>query len=147
MAVSPLKTWIAGEVLTASDLNAEFLHVYDGGQSLGWPATTSKDFDGNILILDADGDSTLTADTDDRLDIALSGIDLFRFDATVSTPVNGFDFIAAAASSEPSVTAVGSDTDIDVDLIPKGAGLVTSNGRELLQLESAQAILAQEFFS
>jgi len=146
MAVTALKTFSAGEVLTASDLNGEFLNVYNNGESLGWPATTGKDFNGNVLTLDTDGDSTLTSDTDDRVDMALSGTDLFRWDGTVATPVNGFDFIAAAASSAPSITAVGSDTNIDVDLVPKGTGLVTSNARELLQLESTQAILSAEVF-
>ena len=121
MAVSRLKTWII-EVLTASDLNAEFNNILNNGEDLGWPATKAKDLNGQQLILDADADSHFTADTDDRLDLALAGTDLFRFDGTVATPVNGFDFVAAAAGSEPSLTAVGADTDISVLLTPKGAG-------------------------
>jgi hypothetical protein len=147
MAVSPLKTWVAGEVLTASDLNAEFLNVYSGGQTLGWPATTSKDLNGFELIFDVDADTSLTADTDDRIDVKLSGADLFRFDGTATTPVNGFDFIAAAASSDPSITVVGSDTNIDLNIVPKGTGLVMMSGTELLRLENTQDILSAQVFA
>ena len=150
MAVTALKTWVAGEVLTASDLNNEFLHVYDNGESLGWPATVSKDFDGNILILDSDGDTTITADTDDRIDVALSGVDLFGFDGTVSSPVNGIYFTAASTGNATSIDATGSDTNIDIDLIPKGTGIASINGTEILVLgseNSAQNILASQVFA
>lgn len=46
MSVSRAKTWIAGEVLTASDLNSEFNNVLNNGQTLAWPATEDKNFDG-----------------------------------------------------------------------------------------------------
>lgn len=85
--------------------------------------------DGQRLIMDADADTHLTADTDDRLDLALAGTDLFRFDGTVTTPVNGLDFIASATGSAVRVVAVGSDSIISINLIPKGgAGEVQING-------------------
>lgn len=37
MALSAVKTWLAGEVLTAADLNAEFANGYNNGQSFGNP--------------------------------------------------------------------------------------------------------------
>lgn len=131
MALGRVKTWIA-EVLTASDLNAEFNNILNNALSLISPLTGTLDANGNEIVLDADADTSITADTDDRLDLKLSGTDLFRFDGTATTPVNGFDFIASAAASEPSVTAVGSDTDISVNLVPKGTGRVTSTGTEVL---------------
>ncbi len=149
MAVSPAKTWVAGEVLTASDLNAEVLNILNNGQTLGFPRTASADFAGNRLILDSDADSSITVDTDDRLDVELSGQDLFRFDGTVATPVNGLDFVAGATGTPgiSAINAVGTDTNININLVAKGTGLVTSSGTELLQLESTQAILAGEVFS
>ena len=148
MAVTAAKTWVAGEVLTASDLNTEFSNVYGGGESLGWPATTSKDLDGQALVLDADGDTSFTADTDDRLDLALSGTDLFRWDGTVATPVNGLDFIAGATGSPGvvGIQAVGSDTNIDINLIPKGTGLVTTGGTELLTADTDEHIISSQVF-
>lgn len=75
MALSPVKTFIAGEVLTASDLNALNTNILSNPISLVFPATAAIDFDGQELILDADADTSITADTDDRIDIRLVGVD------------------------------------------------------------------------
>lgn len=128
MAVSPAKTWVAGEVLTASDLNAEILNILNNGQTLGFPRTTAADFDGNRLIMDADADSSITVDTDDRLDIELSGQDLFRFDGTVATPVNGLDFVASATGNSVQILAFGTDGNISINLVPKGSGRILHDG-------------------
>lgn len=130
MSVSRIKNWIA-ETLTASDLNAEFNNILSNGEDLAWPATKAKDLNGQELILDADADSSITADTDDRIDVKLAGIDLFRFDGTTTTPVNGLDFVASAAGSDIAINAVGSDTDINIDLVPKGSGVLLLDGAPL----------------
>ena len=118
-------------MLSASDLNGEFNNIVNNGEDLGWPATKSKDMDGQSLLLDSDADSHFTADTDDRLDLALSGTDLFRWDGTVTTPINGLDFIASAAGSAVRVQSTGSDTDITLNLQSKGAGAVQVNGVDI----------------
>ena len=128
MAVSRSKVWIAGEVLSASDLNAEFSNILDNGQSVGFPRTGSSDFDGNELILDADADTSITADTDDRIDFRLSGTDLFRMDGTVATPVNGLDWVASATGNAVQIQAVGTDTNISINLVPKGPGRLLNDG-------------------
>lgn len=74
MAVTKVKTWVA-EILTASDLNAEFDNIYNNQQSLGEPRTAAFDLDGQELILDSDGDSSITADSDDVVDIKIAGTD------------------------------------------------------------------------
>ena len=128
MAVGASKTWVAGEILTASDLNSEYLNILNNGEDLGWPSTQAKDFAGFQLTLDAGGTSSLTADTNNRLDLALNGQDLFRWDGTVATPVNGFDFIASATGVAPQVKAFGSNTNISINLVPKGSGHVLIDG-------------------
>ena len=40
------------------------------------------DLNGNEMILDADGDTTITADTDDRIDFKIAGTDTLHIDAT-----------------------------------------------------------------
>jgi hypothetical protein len=72
MAVSRAKNWAALEVLTADDLNAEFNNILNNGEDLGWPATQSKDLDGQTLIFDADGDSSVSASTDDEIDVTIA---------------------------------------------------------------------------
>jgi hypothetical protein len=116
MALTRVKTWIADEELTASTLNAEFDNIINNAVSLISPVTSALDLDGNQLILDSDADTHLTADTDDRIDIALSGTDLFRFDGTATTPVNGITFIAGAAGVKPRVQAFGIGADTGIDL-------------------------------
>ncbi len=85
--------------------------------------------DGQSLLLDSDADSHFTADTDDRLDLALAGTDLFRFDGTVATPVNGIDFIARATGSPATIQAQGSDSNVALDIRD-------DNGNELLILSA-----------
>ena len=47
MAISRVKSWIAGEVLTASDLNAEFNNLLNQALALISPLTGNLDFNGN----------------------------------------------------------------------------------------------------
>ena len=76
MSISRSKTWVAAEVLSASDLNAEFSNIIDNGQDIANPASKAYDLDGNELIFDGDGDTSLTADSDDQLDFRIGGTDI-----------------------------------------------------------------------
>lgn len=51
--------------------------MLNNGEDLGWPATKAKDLDGNELILDSDADTSITADSDDVIDIRIGGVDSF----------------------------------------------------------------------
>jgi hypothetical protein len=75
MAISRVKVWI-NEILTSADLNAEFDNILDNGEDLGWPATKSRSMAGFELVLDADSDTSITADTDDQIDLKLGGTDI-----------------------------------------------------------------------
>ena len=59
-----------------------------------------SDLNGTELILDADGDTSITADTDDQIDIKIAGADDFRFTA------NSFE-IDSGATIANSGTATG----------------------------------------
>jgi hypothetical protein len=85
MAVLRLVTWVANDILTASDLNGEFDNILNQGQAVGFPRTANADFNGYTLILDADADTTLRASTDDQIDIAIGGTDTYSFTATELT--------------------------------------------------------------
>jgi hypothetical protein len=50
---------------------------------------TSLDMDGKKLILDGDQDTSITADTDDQIDIEISGADDFQFTANDFTALSG----------------------------------------------------------
>ena len=47
------------------------------------------DFSGTEIILDADGDTSITADTDDQIDIRIAGADDFQFTANKFTVSSG----------------------------------------------------------
>ena len=128
MALSAVKTWIAAEVLYASDLNAEFANIYNNGENLSTPATKAHDMNGYELTLDADGDTGIVADTDDRVDLKIQGADLFRFDGTTATSVNGLDFQASDTTNDVVVIGQGSDSNIDIDVQAKGDGIVFIDG-------------------
>lgn len=89
MAVSRSKIWIAGEILSASDLNSEINNILDNGEDLGFPATKAKDLDGQELILDSDADTSITADTDDQIDFRVGGTDRVRMTNTGLNVVSG----------------------------------------------------------
>lgn len=137
MSISRVKTWSAGEVLLASDLNAEFNNILNNPVDLWSPAGKAADMNGYELILDADADTSITADTDDRVDFRLFAVDVFRMN-TVTSAVNGIDFFAAATGTAPYFLAFGSDTNINLNLKSKGSGSVMANGDTLATIISAQ---------
>lgn len=81
--------------------------------------------DGFELVLDGDADTSITSDTDDRIDFRASGQDLWKMDGTATTPVNGLTFLASAAASPVQIQAHGSDTNIGITAVPKGTGAFT----------------------
>ncbi len=65
-----------------------------------------SDLNGSELILDTDGDTSITADTDDQIDIKIAGADDFQFTANTFTAQSG-STIAAQALTATTVTASG----------------------------------------
>jgi acyl-coenzyme A thioesterase PaaI-like protein len=110
MAISPFKTFIFGEVLTASDLNSSFTQITNNGEDVPFPSTKAVDFDGQRLILDQDGDTSITADTDDQIDIEIAGADDFNF------TVNAFNVLSGSAISLNGVGTILLDADGDLIL-------------------------------
>ena len=66
----------------------------------------ASDMEGRELVLDADGDTTITADTDDQIDIKIAGADDFQFTANTFTAQSG-STIAAQALTATTITASG----------------------------------------
>ena len=64
------------------------------------------DLNGEELILDADADTSITADTDDQIDIKIAGADDFQFTANTFTAQSGSTIAAQALTTTP-ITASG----------------------------------------
>jgi len=87
--------------------------------------------------LDANGNNI---DFDDNTGIRDdSGNEQLIFQKTASA-VNHFDVTNAATGNNPSISAVGDDTNISINLIPKGTGEVQSNGSGLATTGKAIAM-------
>ena len=74
------------------------------------------DAQGKEIILDADADTSITADTDDQIDIKIGGADIFQMTAT-ALDINGKELILDA-DADTSITA---DTDDQIDIRIAGA--------------------------
>lgn len=85
MALTRLTEWVK-QTLTFQSLNAEFNNILNNPVALISPLTATLDMDGKTLIMDADGDSSLSMGSDDVLVIALGGGTEYTASATV------FDF-------------------------------------------------------
>ena len=83
-------------------LFADGTNIVDTGIS----SVGSNDLDGDELILDADADTSITADTDDQIDIRIAGADDFQFTANTFTAQSG-STIAAKALTATTITASG----------------------------------------
>lgn len=85
--------------------------------------TGALDHNGNEIILDVDGDTSITADTDDQIDFKLGGTDIHTM-KTVASAVNGIDLIGSATGNAVDISAAGTDTNIGIEINPKGTGVL-----------------------
>ena len=83
--------------------------------------------DNNIIIDDAHG-------INDE-----NGNEQIIFQTTASA-VNQFDITNAATGNNPSISATGGDSNISINLVPKGTGTVQANGSTLATTGKAIAM-------
>lgn len=69
MAISPFKTWNAGDVLTASDLNASFTQITSNGQDVPFPRTKDAAMAGFKLTMDAAASTWVVASTTNKFEV------------------------------------------------------------------------------
>ena len=63
--------------------------LVNSGTATGFNAAGAFDLNGAVLTVDADADTTITADTDDQIDIAVAGADDFKITANTFTALSG----------------------------------------------------------
>jgi len=107
----------------------------------------ATDLDGTELILDADGDTSLTADTDDQIDIKIAGADDFRFTANTFTALSGSAFVGnltgnasgtaatVTTAAQSSITSLGTLTTLTVDDITINGSTISDAGDFTLDVE------------
>jgi len=71
-------------------------------------AGTKVDLNGQELILDADADTSITADTDDQIDVRIAGADDFQFTANTFTAQSGSSIVVPDGGLTFGSTAISS---------------------------------------
>ena len=98
------------------------------------------DIEGRELVLDADGDTTITADTDDQIDIKIAGADDFQFTANTFTAQSGSSIVVPEGGLTFGSTAITS-TAAELNLLDGVSGLVQADLTKLAAVNSTAAEL------
>ena len=93
----------AAITFTTAPASGASIFITEISGAVGGPL--DSDLNGTELILDADGDTTITADTDDQIDIKIAGADDFQFTANTFTAASGSTIAGQAVTA---TTIVGS---------------------------------------
>jgi hypothetical protein len=72
---------------TTAPASADSIFIVEISGAVGGPM--NRDINGDELILDVDGDTSITADTDDQIDIKIAGADDFKFSANAMNVLSG----------------------------------------------------------
>ena len=95
-----------GDMVSATSGGTFVGNITHNGTVTFGSTVSGLDVNGTEIILDADGDTTITADTDDQIDIKIAGADDFQFTANTFTAQSG-STIAAQALTATTITATG----------------------------------------
>jgi hypothetical protein len=69
-----------------------------------------------------------------------NGNELIKFPTTVASAVNEITVTNAAASSTPSISATGDDTNISLNLVAKGSGTIQAGGVPVVTTTGSQTL-------
>ena len=100
--------------------------VTNNGSATGFVTAGALDLNGAVLTLDADGNTTITADTNDQIDIAIAGADDFQMTANTFTILSG-STLSAASGGTVAIAAGGAITNAGT-MAPD----ITSTGKAMI---------------
>ena len=116
----------AAITFTTAPASGASIFIVEISGAVGGPL--DSDLNGTELILDADGDTSITADTDDQIDIKIAGDDDFTFTASTLT-VNSTNKICFNDASQSIQGASATVLDINAtDEIELNATAIDLNG-------------------
>ena len=87
----------------------------------------SGDFNGQEIIIDADADTSITADTDDQIDVHIAGADDFQFTANTFNALDGSTVLVGGGSSR-TVGGVTAALQVEGTAINDSSISMISNG-------------------
>lgn len=112
-------------VLQSGATTGDILHIVNHGTTSligNFVDGETLDVNGNEIILDADGDTSITADTDDQIDVKISGADDFQFTA------NDFTALSGSAISTDTINETTSGSGVTIDSVVCKDGTIDVNG-------------------
>ena len=107
---------------TAAPADGAVIYVLNDKTNLTAIAPTATDLNGVELILDADADTSITADTDDTIDIKIAGADDFQFTANTFTALSGSTIKANTIAETTAASGVTIDSVLLKDGVVTGTG-------------------------
>jgi len=111
---------------TDTDVGIEFVSIGSGNITFTG-GTGAILVNAKEIVLDANLDTSITCDTDDRIDFRLQGVDLVLIDGSVANPVNGMIIATTATGVPATITAFG-ETPAGLNLVPSGAEQIYIDG-------------------
>ena len=98
----------------------------------------NRDINGEELILDVDGDTSITADTDDQIDFKIAGADDLRMTAnainvlsgTTLTIDSGATITNSGTANNFGTTTIGGLTDVSMDIANFANGILIQTGSD-----------------
>ena len=110
-----VKTTTSDQAVEIYDL--EVTHAF----TLSGVISGAFDLNGNELTLDADGDTSITADTDDQIDIEINNADDFQFTANLFSALSGSIFTSDDLDATTASTLLlGKSTATKVEIADSG---------------------------
>jgi hypothetical protein len=91
---------------TTAPASGASIFIMEISGAVGGPM--NRDLNGEELILDVDGDTSITADTDDQIDIKIAGADDFKFTANTFTAQSGSSIVVPDGGLTFGSTAITS---------------------------------------
>ena len=104
---------------TAAPASTDTAYIQFLGQAI---VQNLLDLSGGELILDADNDTTITADTDDQIDIKIAGADDFQFTA------NDFTALSGSVISTDTINETTSGSGVTIDSVICKDGTIDVQG-------------------
>ena len=132
---------------TTAPASGASIFIMEISGAVGGPM--NRDINGEELILDVDGDTSITADTDDQIDIKIAGADDFQFTANTFTAQSGSTIagqaitattVVGSGAAQFATMGIGSAKDLGVGLHIKTAdagGGTPGAGRDNLIIEDS----------